>query len=165
MAERVEGKWIKCFVETFQNCRVREGDVVAILSETQSRQVLVDLSELALLQLGARVFHVRLPTPPLEDPVPMRSTGATPAVQGIAPVIKALASSSLVVDVTVEGMLTPELPAILGRVQAFVSHEHPEILERCMPNPALRPTIDLGMKMLSEAGTMRRIRCWHRSHH
>ena len=25
MAERVEGKWIKCFVETFQNCRVREG--------------------------------------------------------------------------------------------------------------------------------------------
>ncbi len=82
MAERVEGKWIKCFVEAFQSCRVREGDVVAILSETQSRQVLVDLSELALLQLGARVFHVRLPTPSLEDPVPMRSTGATPAVQG-----------------------------------------------------------------------------------
>ena len=158
MAERVEGKWIKCFVETFQNCRVREGDVVAILSETQSRQVLVDLSELALLQLGARVFHVRLPTPPLEDPVPMRSTGATPAVQGIAPVIKALASSSLVVDVTVEGMLhAPELPAILegGSRLFMISNEHPEILERCMPNPALRSTIDLGMKMLSEAGTMR----------
>ena len=37
----------------------------------------------------------------------------------------------------------------------MISNEHPEILERCMPNPALRPTIDLGMKMLSEAGTMR----------
>ena len=111
MVESVEGKWIRCFVETFQNCRVHEGDVVAILSETQSRQVLVDLSELALLQLGARVFHVRLPTPPLEDPVPMRSTGATPVVQGIAPVIKALASSSLVVDVTVEAKLREAIKA------------------------------------------------------
>ena len=48
--------------------------------ETQSREVLVQLSELALLQIGAKVFHVKLPTPPLRDPVPIRSTGATPAV-------------------------------------------------------------------------------------
>ena len=158
MAERVEGKWIKCFADTLEMCGVKEGDVVAVLSETQSRPVLVELSELALLQMGARMFHVRLPTPPLEDPVPMRSTGSTPAVQGIEQVVTALAGTSLVVDVTVEGMLhAPELPAILegGSRLLMISNEHPEILERCMPNPVLRPNIDLGMKMLSEAGTMR----------
>ncbi len=158
MAERVEGKWIKCFADTLEMCGVKEGDVVAVLSETQSRPVLVELSELALLQIGARMFHVRLPTPPLEDPVPMRSTGSTPAVQGIEQVVTALAGTSLVVDVTVEGMLhAPELPAILegGSRLLMISNEHPEILERCMPNPVLRPNIDLGMKMLSEAGTMR----------
>ena len=158
MAERVEGKWIKCFADTLEMCGVKEGDVVAVLSETQSRPVLVELSELALLQMGARMFHVRLPTPPLEDPVPMRSTGSTPAVQGIEQVVTALAGTSLVVDVTVEGMLhAPELPAILegGSRLLMISNEHPEILERCMPDPVLRPNIDLGMKMLSEAGTMR----------
>jgi len=158
VAERVEGKWIKCFADTLEMCGVKEGDVVAVLSETQSRPVLVELSELALLQIGARMFHVRLPTPPLEDPVPMRSTGSTPAVQGIEQVVTALAGTSLVVDVTVEGMLhAPELPAILegGSRLLMISNEHPEILERCMPNPVLRPNIDLGMKMLSEAGTMR----------
>ncbi len=158
MAERVEGKWIKCFADTLEMCGVKEGDVVAVLSETQSRPVLVELSELALLQIGARMFHVRVPTPPLEDPVPMRSTGSTPAVQGIEQVVTALAGTSLVVDVTVEGMLhAPELPAILegGSRLLMISNEHPEILERCMPDPVLRPNIDLGMKMLSEAGTMR----------
>ena len=86
MTVPIEAKWIKCFVETFKLSGAEEGDVVAILSETQSREVLVKLSELALLQIGAKLFHVKLPTPPLQDPVPMRSTGATPAVQGIEPV-------------------------------------------------------------------------------
>jgi len=154
----IEAKWIKCFVETFKLSGAEEGDVVAVLSETQSREVLVKLSELALLQIGAKLFHVKLPTPPLQDPVPMRSTGATPAVQGIEQVISALATTKMVVDCTVEGMLhAPELPAILagGTRLMMISNEHPEILERCMPNPALKPNIDRGLKMLSDAKIMR----------
>ena len=154
----IEAKWIKCFVETFKLSGAEEGDVVAVLSETQSREVLVKLSELALLQIGAKLFHVKLPTPPLQDPVPMRSTGATPAVQGIEQVISALSTTKMVVDCTVEGMLhAPELPAILagGTRLMMISNEHPEILERCMPNPALKPNIDRGLKMLSDAKIMR----------
>ena len=92
-------------METFKLSGAEEGDVVAVLSETQSREVLVKLSELALLQIGAKLFHVKLPTPPLQDPVPMRSTGATPAVQGIEQVISALSTTKMVVDCKVEGML------------------------------------------------------------
>ena len=98
---------------------------------------------------GARVFHVRLQTPPLEDPVSIRPTESAPVVQGSAPVIAALASGSLVVHVTVEGMLhEPKLPATFdgGSRLLMISNEHPEILERCMPNPALRPSIDLACK-------------------
>ena len=131
---------------------------MAILSESQSRQLNVHLSELALLALGARPFHVVLPTPPQTHPVPIRSTGASLAVGGLAPVVGALAASGLVVDLTVEGMLhAPELPAILGGGARLlmISNEHPEVLERLAPDPALEPKVKAGIKLLASAKEMR----------
>ena len=64
LIERIEPKWIDAFAETFSLCGVQPGDECAVLSESQSRRVNVDLSELALARLGARVFHVAVPTPP-----------------------------------------------------------------------------------------------------
>lgn len=82
LVERIEGKWIEAFKDVFRLCAVKPGEVVAVLSETQSRAVLVQLSELALHPLGARVFHVRLPSPPVAG-VPLRSTGSSLAVGGL----------------------------------------------------------------------------------
>ena len=48
LQDRIEGKWIDAFAEVFRNCGVGEGDVVALLSETQSRPLNVQLAELAL---------------------------------------------------------------------------------------------------------------------
>ena len=93
MLERIEGKWIAMFARTFRLCGIWQGDAVAILSETQSRDVNVQLAELALHELGARAFHVRLPTPALVDNIPVRSTGASTAIGGLEPVIKALAAA------------------------------------------------------------------------
>src|SRR5436309_3313853 len=101
-ADRIEAKWVDAFQATFALCAIKPGDPVAILSETQSRALNVSLAELALARLGARLFHLVLPTPPQRAPVPVRSTGASDAVQGLAPVVQALAQSSLVVDLTVE---------------------------------------------------------------
>ena len=47
LSDRIEGKWIDAFCETFQRCGVKPGDGAAILSETQSRQLNVQLAELA----------------------------------------------------------------------------------------------------------------------
>src|SRR6516165_10149039 len=105
METRIENKWIDAFRRVFEMCAVRAGDTVAILSETQSRQLNVQIAELAALGLGARAFHVVVPTPKQTSPVPIRSTGATNAIQGIEPVIAALGGSVLVVDCTIEGML------------------------------------------------------------
>ena len=157
LIERIESKWIDAFAATFEHCGVESGDVCVVLSESQSREINVQLSELALQRLGAQVFHVSIPTPAQSAPVPIRSTGASDAIGGIKPVIGALASSTLVADCTVEGLLhAPELPAILGdgaRV-LMVSNEHPELLERMRPDPDLEARVKIGTKMLRAAETM-----------
>ena len=158
LVERIEAKWIDAFVRVLELCALRPGETVALLSETQSRAVNVRLAELAAARLGGRAFHVILPTPPQRAPVPIRSTGASDAVQNIGPVVAALAASNLVVDLTVEGMLhAPELPAILkgGARLLMVSNEHPEALERLVPVPALEAKVKAGIRRLKAAREMR----------
>src|ERR1700737_2063427 len=104
LADRIEGKWIEGFCEIFASCGVKPGDTAAILSETQSRALNVQLAELALLRLGARPFHLILPTPPNRHPVPLRSTGASEAIGQLKPVVSALGQAGFVVDCTLEGL-------------------------------------------------------------
>jgi len=157
LQEHIEGKWVESFAAVFRLCQVGAGEDVAILSETQSRPVNVKLAELALLVLGARPFHVVVPTPPQRAGVPVRSTGASDALQGAKPVIGALGQAGLVVDCTVEGLLhAPELPQILGagaRV-LMISNEHPEALERLAPAPDLEAKVKSGIRMLRAARRM-----------
>ncbi|MDH4053020.1 MAG: peptidase M29 [Rubrivivax sp.] len=151
---RLDPKWIDTFSEVFRLCGVQPGDACAVLSETQSRPALVQLSEFALARLGARWFHVVLPTPPIAAPVPVRSTGASQAVAQLAPVVQALAGSVFVADCTVEGLQhAAELPAILkggARVLA-ISNEHPEILERTAPRAEDEAPVREAMRRLKAA--------------
>ncbi len=155
---RLDPKWIDTFAEVFSLCGVRPGDACAILSETQSRPAIVQLSELALARLGARWFHVVLPTPRQTAPVPVRSTGASDAIGGLGPVLQALAGSVFIADCTVEGLQhAPELPAILNggaRVLA-ISNEHPEILERTAPRAEDEGPVREAMRRLKAAKQMR----------
>jgi 2,5-dihydroxypyridine 5,6-dioxygenase len=157
-ADRIEGKWIDAFCEVFERCAVRAGDTAAILSETQSRALNVHLAELALLRLGARPFHLVVPTPRNRHPVPVRSTGASEAIGKLAPVVDALGAAGFVVDCTLEGLMhAPETPAILkagARIQV-ISNEHPEALERMMPDAALEKIVRAAAKVLRGAKRMR----------
>ena len=96
LADRIEGKWIDAFCEVFERCAVKPGDTAAILSETQSRAINVHLAELALLRLGARPFHLVVPSPRNRHPVPVRSTGASEAIGKLAPVVGALGAAGFV---------------------------------------------------------------------
>jgi 2,5-dihydroxypyridine 5,6-dioxygenase len=158
MEPRLESKWIDAFRRVFEMCAVRAGDAVAILSETQSRPLNVRIAEMAALGLGARAFHVVVPTPKQTIAVPIRSTGATDAIGGLEPVIAALGGAVLVVDCTVEGMLhAKELPAILkaGARVLMVSNEHPEALERLLPTEEHEQKVKAGIKLLRGAKRMR----------
>jgi 2,5-dihydroxypyridine 5,6-dioxygenase len=154
---RIEGLWIDLFARVFRRCGVQAGDPCAVLSQTQTRPELPQLCELALVQIGARPFHVVLPGRPLTAPVPVRSTGASDAIGGLQPVVNALAGCVFVADCTVEGLQhAAELPAILqggARVLA-ISHEHPEILERCEPRADDEAQARDAMRRLKGASAM-----------
>jgi len=158
MIELIEGKWIEAFARTFSLCGVAPGDVCAILSETQSRPVLVKLSELALQRLDARPFHVTMVTPAVNAPVPVRSTGSSKALQGLSQPIAALAASKFVIDCSVEGLLhANERAQVLaqGASLMMISNEHPEVLERLIPDPRLAAAVDIGVGLLRNAKEMR----------
>jgi 2,5-dihydroxypyridine 5,6-dioxygenase len=156
-ADRLEAKWIDAFCEIFERCAVGRGDTAAILSETQSRALNVQLAELALLRLGAKPFHLVVPTPRNPHPVPVRSTGASTVIGRLKPVVAALGQSGFVVDCTLEGLMhAPETPEILkaGARILVISNEHPEALERMRPDPALEARVRAAAKMLRAAKRM-----------
>ncbi len=155
---RLDPKWIDTFADVFRLCGVQPGDACAVLSETQSRQALVQLSELALARLGARWFLVVLPTPHQTAPVPVRSTGASDAIGGLNPVVQALATSVFIADCTVEGLQhAAELPRILegGARVLVISNEHPEILERTAPRAEDEAPVREAMRRMKAASRMR----------
>ncbi len=156
-ADRIEAKWIDAFCEVLERCAVKRGEVAAILSETQSRALNVHLAELALLRLGARPFHIVVPTPRNPHAVPVRSTGASEAIGKLGPVVSALGQAGIVVDVTLEGLMhAPETPAILkaGARILVISNEHPEALERMRPDSALEARVRAAVKRLRGAKRM-----------
>ena len=156
-AGMTEWRYIEAFAAQFTRCALRPDEVVAILSETQSRSVLVETARLAAQSLGAAVFDVVVPTPASSHPVPIRSTGASQAIAGNRSVIAALAAADLVIDCTVEGLLhAPELGQILngGARVLMVSNEHPDTFDRLAWDPDLPRRVELGLTWMRAAATM-----------
>lgn len=155
--DRIEGRWIDCFTAALALCELPPGATVAILSESQSRQINVHLTELAALRLGLVPFHIVLPTPRQTVGVAIRSTGSSVAIQGIRPVIEALKGATMVADLTVEGLMhsdeTPEILGSGGRI-LYISNEHPEVLERLAPDASLIPRVRRGREMMLAAKHM-----------
>ncbi len=136
LQEITEPAWTDAFETVLRRCAVQPGDTVAILCESQSRPVLPELARLAAARLGLKAFTLTLPSVFAQTTPVARSTGASAALQHMAPVVAALAASTLVLDCTVEGLMhAPELPAILqgGARVVYVSNEHPEALARLLP--------------------------------
>lgn len=162
LQERIEPAWIDAFETVLRRCALQPGDQVAILGETQSRPVLMEMARLAATRLGGRCFMLTLPSVLGRGEPLTRSTGACPAIQNSAPVISALAASALVIDCTVEGLMhAPELPAIIqgnGLTQPrilYVSNEHPEALCRLLPDEQTEQQVKVHLKRLRAARTMR----------
>ncbi|MFC7542898.1 hypothetical protein ACFQU2_30295 [Siccirubricoccus deserti] len=138
LSDRIEAPWLAAFETVLRLCGATPGLPVCLLAETQSRSLNLELAELAALRLGCRPFRCVVPTPPQAAPVPVRSTGASRALQGHPGAMAALAASPLILDLTLEGLLhAPELKAILaaGSRVMMISNEHPEALERLVPRP------------------------------
>ncbi|MBW8269135.1 M29 family metallopeptidase [Caldovatus aquaticus] len=155
--DRIEAPWIEAFEAVLRLCKAGRDEPVCLLAESQSRALNVALAELAALRLGCRPFRCVLPSPPQTAPAPLRSTGASRALRGHPAALAALRASGLVVDLTVEGLLhAPELREILaaGARVLMVSDEHPEALERLVPEAGLEPRVKEAVKLLRAARVM-----------
>jgi 2,5-dihydroxypyridine 5,6-dioxygenase len=153
-----EWRYISAFAAHLTRCGLGEGEVVALLSESQSRPVLVETARLAAQSLGGRVFDIVVPTPASTHSVPIRSTGASQAIAGNPAVIAALSSAQLVIDCTVEGLLhAPELGTVLrgGARVLMVSNEHPDIFDRLGWDDDLARRVALAHELLRNADEMR----------
>jgi 2,5-dihydroxypyridine 5,6-dioxygenase len=165
MHNLLEPHWIDAFETIIRRCGIQHGETVAILCETQSRPALPELARLAAARVGAKAFTLMLPTLPVQGAPLIRSTGASTAIDAMAPVVQALGASNLVLDCTVEGLMhAPELGAILkaGARVVYVSNEHPEALCRLVPSADLELLVKEHTKRLratkrmtvqSQAGT------------
>lgn len=158
LQEVVEGKWLAAFRRVLALNGIKDGTTVAIIAETQSRPVLMQLAGLACHDLAAEYHTIVLPTPPQTAPVPVKSTGTCVAIQNRRAVVEALKRVEVVVDVTVEGLIhAEEWPEIelAGTRLLVICNEHPEILERTEPRAELGPKVALGIEMLRQASEMR----------
>jgi 2,5-dihydroxypyridine 5,6-dioxygenase len=153
----VQWRYVRSFADHLARCALHAAETVVVLSETDSRPVLVDTARLAAQSLGASVFDVCVATPAQTHAVPVRSTGASQALVGNRAVIAALRETDLVIDCTVEGLLhAPELGDILGagtRV-LMVSNEHPDLFERIRWDDDLPRRVGLALDHLRAARTM-----------
>ena len=157
LTDRIEAPWIDAFEAVLRLCRAEPGLPVCLLAESQSRALNLDLAELAALRLGCRPFRLVVPTPPQTAPVPVRSTGASRALQGHPAALAALHASPLILDLTLEGLLhAPELPGILkaGSRVMMVSNEHPEALARLVPRPEDEAPVKAAVKRARAAKRM-----------
>jgi 2,5-dihydroxypyridine 5,6-dioxygenase len=157
--------WQSAFESLLRRCAAEPGETLAVLCETATRPELPALARAAGERLGLKVFTLTLATPAAKAPVPIRSTGASVALQGNAAAVAALAASHIVLDCTVEGLMhAPELPAILkgdgtGNTTTqprvvYVSHEHPETLVRCLPRDGDEALAKTHVKRLRAAKVM-----------
>ena len=157
LEDRIEARWIEAFKAVFERCGVAQGEHAVILSESQSRPLNVHLAEIALDMLGARLCHVVVPTHRQTAPVPLRSTGAATVLRGQTAALAAVKSASFVADLTLEGLMhARELGDILKsgtRVQV-VSNEHPDCLERLVPEIGMKDQVKAAVKKCREASTM-----------
>lgn len=155
--ERIEGFHIDAFAALFEACAIGPQTSVAVLCETGSRAINVEIATLALARLGVRPFRLVAPTAPMGRMI-VRSTGASRALTGMAPLVSAMKEADVVVDLTLEGLMhAPETEEILKagtRIQV-ISDEHPDMLARFRPDDALKSAVREAARKARDAKEMR----------
>ena len=153
-----ESAWLESFIELFTLCGAHADETITLLTETQSRQINIELARDALtgMKLAHRIITVAGKAPN-SGPI-IRSTGASTALTGEDATIDKLCESDLVIDLTVEGLMhAPETAGILksGARIMTISNEHPEILARLRPDLAMKEIVRSAVAACRAASTMK----------
>ena len=85
LADRIEAKWIDAFCEIFERCAVKPGDTAAICLETQSTRAQHSSRRACFVTDGRQAISHRRANSRNREVVPVRSTGASIAIQKLGP--------------------------------------------------------------------------------
>jgi 2,5-dihydroxypyridine 5,6-dioxygenase len=152
---------VSLFRREFELCKIRRGELAAILSDAGSKREYVDVSAAALDDLGARVFHVSvLSRPSLARTSCQGEVTGVETMEGMAPVVGALKAVDFIVDLTTtnQGGLIhdPQRMEILsGGARVLRVGEPAEVLERCMSNEGLKKRCERAAEMLRQIRGLR----------
>lgn len=139
-----EDHWLQAFIELFSLCKASADEQITLLVESLSRPVNVGLAKDALAKLGLPFDVISVASKPASCKPVIRSTGASNALTGEASALNRLTASDLIIDLTVEGLMhARETGAILksGARIMTISNEHPDILARLRPDPAIKDIV------------------------
>jgi len=144
LTDTINEHWIDAFVKVFDRCRIGTDESVIVLAELHSRDINVQLAELALARLGCTFARLVLPSSAAPAGPIVRSSGASLALTGQAAAVQALCAADVVIDLTLEGLMhAAETAQILGAGTRImnVSNEHPEALSRLVPGLELKEVV------------------------
>ena len=119
----------------------------------------IALAEAALTEMNVPATRLAVASKPPSLGMPViRSTGASTALAGEDAALAQLQDSDLVIDLTVEGLMhAPQTPSILkaGARIMTISNEHPDILARLRPDPAMKDIVRHAVSACRDAAEMR----------
>jgi 2,5-dihydroxypyridine 5,6-dioxygenase len=146
------------FLDELELCGVREGEVVAVVSQGETLYERASAVLKAAEQLGAAAVHVRLPEPSADRALSTAAAGATLGVTRLddnPAAIEALKRADLVVDL-VFLLFSKEQFAIREAGARMLSCIEPaETLQRLRPTRDLRRRCEVAVELVEQAETMR----------
>jgi len=152
-----DASWLSAFMQVFERCCIKPQESVVVLAECGSKEVLIELAELALTQLGCNYYRLVLPTQIASVGPLVRSTGASVALTSHTGAVQALCAADVIIDITVEGLMhAPETAQILqsGSRVMNISNEDPETLSRLVPDDALKDQVKKAVGQIRAASQM-----------
>lgn len=142
---------VKLYGSVLDLCKVKQGEVLAVLTEGGDRSSDVDAYLTAAEIRGAHAMQVNLRRRPPAPGVKTKQTSLT----GNRPAVDALKSADMVIDFV--GLLwsaeQKEIQQAGARI--LMSRETPDVIRRMFPTEALRRRVEAGEKMLTSARELR----------
>jgi 2,5-dihydroxypyridine 5,6-dioxygenase len=137
-------------------CGLKEGEVMAVLTQGDERLDYADAFLGAAEQLGATAFHVRLPRAShnLGGDIGQWTVGATPLAEN-RPAVEALKAADLVIDTMFLLFSKEQLEIQAAGARMLLCMEPVEHLVQLFPTRNLRERVEFGGELLGNASELR----------
>lgn len=142
------GDLVPLFRRELQLCQVKEGEIVALLTDPTTRRDYADAAAGAARSLGADVFEIAVGALGWDTPVPVKGMGASvAALAQPSPLLESVAASllraQLVLDLVPETIIHVDLRSQLqsAGVRILTVIEAPDILERLFPPAGIKEAV------------------------